>query len=750
MKASQSIALAATLLFVSSAAQAGMADCEEVKASGLASQRDKCVAHAACNFVLGNKPDCAAAKVFLERTQGSALNKLAGVFGSRKPITANDVYEANLPEVAFSQDWKDRFAAVREKAAAAGTQTESYTISAGAVLYQGDMQDGKRHGWGFMFYADGAMFRGRFDQGWRTGLGEHAAQNGYRDVGMRDHNQLEGEAWARLADGSQRKGTYSKGKLQGMGTHIFPTGESYSGVFVDDKAEGEGIFTTASGEKFSRTYAANKVVAGYGAPGSTVAAAAAPAAAPVNPLAGCSSRHGMCTTACSVAGLLGALASRNADSAGTQRCLDACNKNRDECAASATPAPVVAAAPPPAPVVAASLPAGSGGGNTDTSGGAPFKVNASGRVCDGQCVLLVAETKCTHIKDNSEKISCLTQNGLGMTPETPAVCAQAKALTGCMTRQEMDSLPVKTASRSGGTYASLCERNWKKIQNVMEDRKIRYAAATNDLFLRDIHFYSAKVMEPCVGSSADAARAHETSMESYNKVLQSCAAAHHRTECTQWGSGGGVSDNGGNPYNNPAYYASWKGEVDKALSDPSYSAELGSIGGSATANAGDASCASILKVVEHQADAAKKDIPPGSVVVLSEANMWRAARSIEKIKEYCPQSERYQSEMANLESQYRDLKRACDASASRTCEARLPSKEAAPVRQVVAAPLPPLQKNDAPSCDAQVGANFRACIQQACARAEGTLRGSSCLTCATPGGEWTRCQRGSGGVNSDQ
>jgi hypothetical protein len=248
-----------------------------------------------------------------------------------------------------------------------------------------------------------------------------------------------------------------------------------------------------------------------------------------------------------------------------------------------------------------------------------------------------------------------------------------------MTQKEKDSLPVKTVSRSGGTYASVCERNWEKIQNVMQDRKIRYAPGGH-LFQKDMHFYSAKVMEPCVGSSADAATSYRVAMESYNKQVQTCAAPHHPTLCTQWGSDGGVSNNAGNPYNNPAYYASWKGEVDKALSDPNYSADLGSIGGSTTANADDASCASALRLVERQATVAKKDIPPGSVVVLSEADMWRAERSIQKIKQYCPQSARYKEDMAIFEAQYRETKRVCDASASRTCTARLPAREAAPVR----------------------------------------------------------------------
>lgn len=377
--------------------------------------------------------------------------------------------------------------------------------------------------------------------------------------------------------------------------------------------------------------------------------------------------------------------------------------------------------------------------------------NATSMTCDGKCALLVAETKCKHIKDNRENLSCLIQNGTG-SGDTPEICAQAKVLTGCKTKKEKEAenSVASKASRYGGKYDSVCERNFKKIDYVMQDKKISQAAATYDLFLRDINWYGAKVLEPCIGISAEAARLYKDGMDQYNRSRQYCAGPHPKYECTQWGASGGISDNGGNPFNNPAWYAAWKAEVDKALSDPNYSAELGSVTGSGAVNAADAACATSLKSLENQFAAARRDIPTNSVVVLSEASMWLAAESIGKIKAQCPQSEKYSAEVGRLQSQYRDLKRACDASASRTCAPRLPGKEPAPAPQAVAAPLPPLQGKPPASCDSQGGANFRKCMQEACAKQEGTLRGSTCLTCDFPSGAWTRCPPGSGGVSSNQ
>lgn len=372
---------------------------------------------------------------------------------------------------------------------------------------------------------------------------------------------------------------------------------------------------------------------------------------------------------------------------------------------------------------------------------------ASARTCDGQCAMLVAETKCKQFKDARENLMCLMQNGTGG-GDTPEICAQAKALTGCVTKKEKEGARPSVASRSGGRYDSVCERNFKKIDYAMQDSRLMMAGATYDLFLKDIHWYTAKGFEPCMGSNAEAARIYKMAMESYNKVSQHCAGAHERYECNRWGSSDGVSDNGGNPYNNPAWYAKWKAEVDKALSNPDYSADLGPVSGSNSVNGPDAACAASLKKIESQYEAAKRDIPAKSIVILSEATMWMAERSIEAIKSQCPQSDKYRAEIRRLESQHRDIKRACDASASAgVCVARLPGK-GKPVQ--AGNSLPPLPKESLKEdCS---GANWIQCRRKECKDRQGTFSmiKEGCVYCAADAGNWTRCPAGSSGVSSAQ
>lgn len=365
--------------------------------------------------------------------------------------------------------------------------------------------------------------------------------------------------------------------------------------------------------------------------------------------------------------------------------------------------------------------------------------------CEGQCARLLADAKCKKVKGAQENLSCIMQNGY-MRPDTPQLCAEAKALNLCVAKRDKESAAMTL--RSGGSYDSVCERNRKKIDQVMQDSKLIAAGATYDLFMKDAHWNIAKLHEPCMGSDAKAAQIYKSEMETYNKVSEYCAGPHRKYECTRWGAEGGVSDNGGNPYNNPAWYAKWKSEVDKALSNPDYSADLGPVSGSGAVNGPDDVCAASLKKIESQYEAAKREIPAKSIVVLSEATMWMAAKSIEAIKSQCPKSDRYRTEVGRLESQHRDIKRACDASASTgVCVARLPSSE--PVTQA-GNTLPPLRKDSLKEdCS---GPNWIQCRKKECKDRQGEFHVTKggCAVCYVDGGNWTKCLPGSGGVSSGQ
>lgn len=344
---------------------------------------------------------------------------------------------------------------------------------------------------------------------------------------------------------------------------------------------------------------------------------------------------------------------------------------------------------------------------------------------------------------------------------TSSGSSQSAIGTGGATSSAPSSLAKSAAvsSASPPKYASVCERNLAKLFKLMSDRKIANAAASWDLFLRDFNLDGAKILEPCIGASASAARTYEAAMDKAKKITQYCAGPHDkRLECRQWGNG--ASENQGNPYDNRAWYTAWKADVDRALADPAnFSAELGTAAGANTSTATSAdvaadSCAAKLKTVEASFNAAQPNIPKNSVTVLSEATMWMLNESINIIESTCPKSVTYRGQAAQFRQTLSQTKQVCDRSSARPCIAQLPGREPAPPLPHAAPTLKPLENKPPSSCEpsSSTGLSFTSCAREACAKDGGSfaIGSSGCAGCTRAGGSWTLCPKGSGGVSSAQ
>jgi hypothetical protein len=292
----------------------------------------------------------------------------------------------------------------------------------------------------------------------------------------------------------------------------------------------------------------------------------------------------------------------------------------------------------------------------------------SKRVCDGQCSMIVAEEKCKHVAGNLENLKCKGQYGM-IQDDTPALCAEAKALSGCVTKAEKEaSQKMRTTAASGSSYKTVCHRNEEKIMNSLNAMDAKHYPGTGSFDI-DVSKARADLYRPCINDDSEAAYIYNRWMELANKRIKYCAEPQ---KCTQWGSPDYVAAA------NQAYYQRLKAEVDKALSNPNYSAELGPISanGGRSGDPAEAACDVGLKEISRQFNAVDKTIPKDSVVVRSEATMWMLASGIEKIKADCPQSKRYRTEMDKYEKTYKEVQRVCDASAvvSPYCKPRLPGK----------------------------------------------------------------------------
>lgn len=287
----------------------------------------------------------------------------------------------------------------------------------------------------------------------------------------------------------------------------------------------------------------------------------------------CKSKQESCEASCitqSVVSILG----NSSDTSAQHRCTSQCQSESEQCLADINqhrhenPQRVAGSHTPPQ-----SRPANiSASMNVD-------KDAWTKRVCDTQCGMIVAEYKCKHIRDNRESMSCQMRNG-AMQPDSPALCAQAKALSGCVTQAEHDA-SEKQYRFKGRKYGTVCERNAAKIEKVFVDKPIFRSTGTYDLVAIDMQHEVADIYKPCIGQSNDDARRYRQAMQQYTEAKRHCAGPHESFECLRWGPDNGVGIGTGGRYDNQAYYRQWRAEVDKALSDPNYSADMGPIIGRA-------------------------------------------------------------------------------------------------------------------------------------------------------------------------
>lgn len=224
----------------------------------------------------------------------------------------------------------------------------------------------------------------------------------------------------------------------------------------------------------------------------------------------CNSSKNSCDTGCAagaVVGFLSALADQG-ESAGEagrqiQQCSDGCDEAKRSCeqqissleqeksqAVAEAKAPKLAPQAVSAGSAGSGAPSGGAGGSTGSGAGSGKATSSGGQICDGQCALIVESAKCKHVRDPRENLRCM---GDILAADTPALCAEARLLSGCV--MKADYVRPKRAMQKS-THNSVCERNFEKIEIIMFNNDIAQAGATNDLFIKDINWDTAKVFEP--------------------------------------------------------------------------------------------------------------------------------------------------------------------------------------------------------------------------------------------------------------
>ena len=96
-------------------------------------------------------------------------------------------------------------------------------------------------------YADGAEYQGEWQEGKRHGIGTYISPTGTRYEGEWENDGASGHGVCHYADGMKYDGQFENGERHGKGVLISPEGDRYEGQFKYDLLNGEGIYIWGDG-----------------------------------------------------------------------------------------------------------------------------------------------------------------------------------------------------------------------------------------------------------------------------------------------------------------------------------------------------------------------------------------------------------------------------------------------------------------------------------------------------------------------
>ena len=96
-------------------------------------------------------------------------------------------------------------------------------------------------------YADGSEYQGEWQDGKRHGTGTYISPTGTRYEGEWENDGASGQGVCVYADGRRYEGEFKEGLRHGKGILISSEGDRYEGEFENDLAHGEGIYIWGDG-----------------------------------------------------------------------------------------------------------------------------------------------------------------------------------------------------------------------------------------------------------------------------------------------------------------------------------------------------------------------------------------------------------------------------------------------------------------------------------------------------------------------
>lgn len=116
--------------------------------------------------------------------------------------------------------------------------------------YEGEIRNGRRHGWGIYIWPDGGRFVGQWSNDRRYGRGTRTWPNGHRYEGEWRDGRISGQGTYSWPNGERYSGLWRDGRKQGRGTYTWPDGGRYEGGWQNDREHGQGTRRWPNGARY--------------------------------------------------------------------------------------------------------------------------------------------------------------------------------------------------------------------------------------------------------------------------------------------------------------------------------------------------------------------------------------------------------------------------------------------------------------------------------------------------------------------
>lgn len=125
-------------------------------------------------------------------------------------------------------------------------------------LYEGQWEDNCQSGWGQNIWVDGSEFFGLYKSGVKNGLGDYIWEDKTQYTGDWANNKMHGIGKYIFADKREYLGEWSEGLMHGFGIFVWPDGRRYEGFWKNNKKDGIGISFSPNGSSHTDLWAKGK------------------------------------------------------------------------------------------------------------------------------------------------------------------------------------------------------------------------------------------------------------------------------------------------------------------------------------------------------------------------------------------------------------------------------------------------------------------------------------------------------------